>query len=418
MKELNPFQNFCTQLDHVKQYIDKHDHMYIELLKYPQKILEVSLPLKMDNGDINSYTGYRVQHCDVRGPTKGGIRFHPNVDLDEVKALAAWMSMKTAVMNIPFGGAKGGIRINPKKLDIEELERLSRRYASAIAPIIGPEKDIPAPDVYTTPQIMAWMTDTYSMMKGGTISSAFTGKPLEFGGSHGRNEATARGLFFCVLHTCEKLNISISDTCSAIQGYGNAGLHSHKFIQEAGSKVIAVSDSKGAIINEKGLDWKEVFQFKMNNDKKSVVGFPKAETITNEELLELKVDILVPAALENAITSKNAEKIQASIIPEAANGPCTPEADVILHRNGKLVIPDILANGGGVTVSYFEWVQNRNGDHWAEDIVDQKLQHWMKTAFQSVWDEKVKHDIDMRTAAYIVAVTRLVNGYKVRGIWP
>jgi glutamate dehydrogenase/leucine dehydrogenase len=418
MKEMNPFQNFCTHLDHVKEYIDKSDYKYVELLKHPQQILEVSLPLKMDNGDINIYTGYRVQHCDIRGPTKGGIRFHPNVDLDEVKALAAWMSMKTAVMNIPFGGAKGGIRINPKKLDIDALERLSRRYASAIAPIIGPEKDIPAPDVYTTPQIMAWMTDTYSMMKGGTISSAFTGKPLEFGGSHGRNEATARGLFFCILHACKKLDISLSQTCSAIQGYGNAGMFSHKFIQEASSRVIAVSDSKGAILNKKGLDWKEVSQFKKNSDRNSVVGFPKAETITNEELLELKVDILVPAALENAITSKNAEKIHALIIPEAANGPCTPEADVILHRNGKLVIPDILANAGGVTVSYFEWVQNRNGDHWSEDIVDQKLQRWMKTAFQSVWDEKVKHNIDMRIAAYIIAVTRLVNGYKVRGIWP
>jgi len=321
-------------------------------------------------------------------------------------------------MNIPFGGAKGGIRINPKKLDIEELERLSRRYASAIAPLIGPEKDIPAPDVYTTPQIMAWMTDTYSMMKGGTISSVFTGKPLEFGGSHGRREATARGLFFCTLHACEKQNISISHTCSAIQGFGNAGMFSHKFLQEAGSRVIAVSDSKGAILNEKGLDWKEVSQFKMNNDNNSVIGFPKAETITNEELLELKVDILVPAALENAITSKNAEKIQALIIPEAANGPCTPEADIILHRNGKLIIPDILANAGGVTVSYFEWVQNRNGDHWSESVVDQKLQLWMKTAFQVVWDEKIKRGIDMRTAAYVIAVTRLVNGYKVRGIWP
>jgi len=418
MRELNPFQNFCKQLDHVKAHIDKSDHKYVERLKHSQRILEVSLPLKMDNGDINTYTGYRVQHCDVRGPTKGGIRFHPKVDLDEVKALAAWMSMKTAVMNIPYGGAKGGIQVDPKKLSSEELERLSRRYASAIAPLIGPEMDIPAPDVYTTPQIMAWMTDTYSMMKGGTILSAFTGKPLEFGGSHGRNEATARGLFLCTLHACERLNISLSQTGSAIQGYGNAGLYSHKFMQEAGSKVIAVSDSKGAIHNEKGLDWQDVLNFKMSNDNKSVVGFPKAETITNEELLELKVDILIPAALENAITSKNAERIHASIIPEAANGPCTPEADVILHSNGKLVIPDILANAGGVTVSYFEWVQNRNGDHWSEDFIDQKLQRWMKTAFHSVWDEKEKHDVDMRTAAFIIAVTRLVNSYKVRGIWP
>ena len=418
MKEMNPFENFCKQLDQAKAYVLEEDRKYIELLKHPQRILEVSLPLKMDNGDIRVFTGYRVQHSDIRGPTKGGIRFHPNVDLDEVKALAAWMSIKTAVVNIPFGGAKGGIRVDPKILSIGELERLSRRYVSAIAPLIGPEKDIPATDLYTTPQIMALMTDTYSMMQGGTILGAFTGKPLEFGGSHGRSEATARGISLCTLQACAKLGISVSQTTSAIQGYGNAGANVHKFMQDAGSRVIAVSDSRGAILNMKGMDWREVLNYKLGSDNKSVVGFPEAETITNEELIELDVDILVPAALENAITSKNAERIRATIIAEAANGPCTPEADLILHRNKKLVIPDILANAGGVTVSYFEWVQNRNGDHWSEEVIDEKLKRWMKTAFNSVWEEKEKHDVDMRAAAYIIAVTRLVNNYKVRGIWP
>jgi glutamate dehydrogenase/leucine dehydrogenase len=418
MKEFNPFDNFCKQLDQVVPYITEEDRRYIMLLKHPQRILEVSLPVKMDNGAIEFFTGYRVQHSDVRGPTKGGIRFHPNVDLDEVKALAAWMSMKTAVVNVPFGGAKGGIRVDPKSLSQGELEHLSRRYASAISPLIGPEKDIPAPDVYTTPQIMAWMTDTYSMMRGVTILGAFTGKPLEFGGSHGRNEATAHGVFLCVTLACKKLGLSISRTTSAIQGYGNAGVFSHRFMQDAGSKVIAVSDSRGAILNEKGLDWQRVLHHKQSSEVRSVIGFPEAETMTNEELLELDVDVLIPAALENAITSGNADRIRAAILAEAANGPCTPEADVILNGKEKLVIPDILANAGGVTVSYFEWVQNRNGDHWSEEVVDERLKRWMREAFSSVWEEKEKHGVDMRTAAFIVAVRRLVNSYKVRGIWP
>ena len=418
MTETNPFENFCKQLDNVKKYLPEEDYQYVELLKSPQRILEVSIPVVMDSGKIKIFTGYRVQHSDIRGPTKGGIRFHPDVNLDEVKALAAWMSMKTAVMNLPYGGAKGGIAVNPKELSLGEIERLSRRYASAIEPIIGPEKDIPAPDVYTTPQIMAWMTDTYSMIQGGTILSSFTGKPLEFGGSHGRNESTARGLFLCTVYACNKLGISISQTRCAIQGYGNAGSNSHMFLQGAGAKVIAVSDSQGAILDENGLDWKKVLEHKLKSKNRSVSGFPGAKTISNEKLLELDVDILIPAALENVITSKNAGKVRAKIISEAANGPCTPEADNILFRNGKIVIPDILANAGGVTVSYFEWVQNRNGDHWSEEFVNEKLERWMKSAFEAVWAEKEKHNIDMRTAAGIIAVKRLVNSYRVRGIWP
>jgi glutamate dehydrogenase/leucine dehydrogenase len=326
--------------------------------------------------------------------------------------------MKNAVLNLPYGGAKGGITVNPKMLSSSELERLSRRYASAIAPIIGPEKDIPAPDVYTNPQIMAWMTDTYSMMKGRTIHGVFTGKPMEFGGSHGRMEATARGLFLCTQYACEKLGISLNKTRSAVQGFGNAGVYSHKFLQEAGSKVVGVSDSRGAIYKKNGLDWEEVLEHKRTSEEKSVVGFPNADSISNEQLIELDVDILVPAAMENVITSENAGRVKASVIPEAANGPCTPRADTILHRDGRVVIPDILANAGGVTVSYFEWVQNRNGDHWSEEFVEEKLQRWIKAAFESVWELKDEHNVEMRTAAGIIAITRIVNSYKVRGIWP
>ena len=415
---MNPFENFCTQLNNVKKYFPEKDHTYIEILKYPQRVVEVCLPLRMDDKTIKIYTGYRVQHSDIRGPTKGGIRFHPRVNLDEVKALAAWMTMKTAVMNLPFGGAKGGIAVNPAELSEGELERLSRRYATAIAPVIGPEKDIPAPDVYTNPKIMAWMTDTYSMMQGRTIHGVFTGKPMEFGGSHGRLEATARGLFLCITHACERLGVSINNTKAAIQGYGNAGAYSHKFLQEAGSCVIAVSDSKGAIMDEKGLDVQKVLDHKTKSQKRSVIGFPGSKTITNEQLLELNVDILVPAALENVVTSKNAKGIRASIVAEAANGPCTPEADDILHKKNIAVIPDILANAGGVTVSYFEWVQNRNGDHWSEEYVNEKLASWMKAAFDMVWKMKEENKIDMRTAAGIVAIKRLVKSYEFRGIWP
>ena len=415
---MNPFENFCTQLNNVKKYFPEKDHTYIEILKYPQRVVEVCLPLRMDDKTIKIYTGYRVQHSDIRGPTKGGIRFHPRVNLDEVKALAAWMTMKTAVMNLPFGGAKGGIAVNPAELSEGELERLSRRYATAIAPVIGPEKDIPAPDVYTNPKIMAWMTDTYSMMQGRTIHGVFTGKPMEFGGSHGRLEATARGLFLCITHACERLGVSINNTKAAIQGYGNAGAYSHKFLQEAGSRVIAVSDSKGAIIDEKGLDVQKVLDHKTKSQKRSVIGFPGSKTITNEQLLELNVDILVPAALENVVTSKNAKGIRASIVAEAANGPCTPEADDILHKKNIAIIPDILANAGGVTVSYFEWVQNRNGDHWSEEYVNEKLASWMKAAFDMVWKMKEENKIDMRTAAGIVAIKRLVKSYEFRGIWP
>jgi len=416
--ENNAFDNFCMQIDNVAHFVSTEDRKYLEVLKHPQRTYQFSLPVVMDDGSLKIYSGYRVQHNDIRGPTKGGIRFHPQVDLDLVKALAAWMSMKTAVLNLPYGGAKGGIAVNPKQLSARELEILSRRYASAIAKFIGPEVDIPAPDVNTNPKIMAWMTDTYSMLAGKTVTAAFTGKPLEFGGSHGRTEATARGLVLCTEYACKKLGKSLGASTCAIQGYGNAGVYSAKYLSEAGARIIAVSDSRGAVIDESGLDWMAVYDHKQQNDQRSVVGFPGTREITNEELIELDVDILVPAALENVITSENAERVPAGIIPEAANGPVTPEADEILEKNGKLVIPDILANAGGVAVSYYEWVQNRNGDHWSAESVDKKLQRWMEAAFNSVWALKEEYEVDMRSAADILAVRRIVNAYRVRGIWP
>jgi glutamate dehydrogenase/leucine dehydrogenase len=418
MKESNPFDNFCTQVEKAGKFIPEENRKYLELLKHPQRIFQFSLPVVMDSGELRIFSGYRVQHSDIRGPTKGGIRFHPGVDLDEVKALAAWMTMKTAVLNIPYGGAKGGVRVNPKELSERELEALSRRYSAAVAKFIGPEVDIPAPDVYTSPQIMAWMTDTYSMIAGKTVTGAYTGKPMEFGGSHGRSEATARGLFLCTQYACERLGKSILGAKVAVQGFGNAGYHSARFMAEAGAKIVAVSDSKGAIYNPKGLDWKAVLEHKQRSAGRSVAGFPSAEGIEGGDLLELEADIFVPAALENAVTSENAAKVKASIVSEAANGPVTPEADAFLHRSGKTVIPDILANAGGVLVSYYEWVQNRNGDHWSEEYVDDKLRRWMKAAFDNVWQLKITHNVDMRTAAGILAVSRIVSAYKVRGIWP
>ena len=417
-QELNPFDSFCTQIDKAGKFIPEEDRKYLQLLKHPQRIYQFALPVIMDSGEIKIFPGYRVQHSDIRGPTKGGIRFHPQVNLDEVKALASWMTMKTAVLNLPYGGAKGGVRVNPKELSSRELESLSRRYAAAVAKFIGPEVDIPAPDVYTSPQIMAWMTDTYSMMAGKTATAAFTGKPMEFGGSHGRSEATARGLFLCTRHVCERLGKSILNAKVAVQGYGNAGYNSARFMSEAGAKVVAVSDSIGAIYNAGGLDGEAVLNYKQSNARRTVTGFPGGENISGQDLLELDVDILVPAALENAITSENVSRIKAPVIAEAANGPVTPEADMLLNQNGKTVIPDILANSGGVLVSYYEWVQNRNGDHWSEEYIDDRLQRWMKAAFDNVWQLKVKHSVDMRTAAGVLAVTRIVDTYKVRGIWP
>jgi len=385
-------------------------------LRVPERELIVHFPVRMDNGEIQMFTGYRVQHCTVRGPGKGGIRFHPDVTLEEVRALAMWMTWKTAVVGIPYGGAKGGVVCDPKQMSIQELERLTRRYTTEISIIIGPESDIPAPDVNTNPQTMAWLMDTYSMNVGHTVPAVVTGKPLELGGSVGRHEATARGCQFTIRRAARHLGLDLSRATAVIQGYGNAGSIAARLLAEDGVRVVAVSDSKGGIYNPKGLDPMAVLRWKQETG--SVVGYDEADTVTNAELLELPCDILIPAALENQLTAQNAPRIRARIIGEAANGPTTPEADAILYDRGIFVIPDILANAGGVTVSYFEWVQDLQYLFWDEVEVNRRLEQVMNRAFDEVIALAQKHKVNNRIAAYILAVDRVARATMLRGIWP
>ncbi|MBI2252016.1 MAG: Glu/Leu/Phe/Val dehydrogenase [Armatimonadetes bacterium] len=396
-----------------KMNLDKNIH---EILKSPKRILEVSFPVKMDNGTIKVFTGYRVQHNTARGPAKGGIRYHPDVTLDEVKALAMWMTWKCAVVAIPYGGAKGGVICNPKEMSLGELERLTRRYASEISIIIGPERDIPAPDVYTNPQVMAWIMDTYSMNKGYSVPGVVTGKPISIGGSEGRNEATARGCVYIIEEAVKNLKISLKGVKAVVQGFGNAGSIAADLLEKEGCRVIAVSDSKGGIYDENGLDISKLLNYKKETG--TVAGYNQSKKITNEELLELPCDILVPAALENVITKKNANHIKAKIIAEAANGPTTPEADEMLFKNKVMILPDILANAGGVTVSYFEWIQDLQANFWNEEQVNNKLKEIMTKAFRSVLEISQKYKCDMRTAAYILAVGRVAEAINLRGIFP
>ena len=386
------------------------------MIKYPERILSVSVPVRMDTGKVVRFEGYRVQHSTMRGPAKGGIRFHPNVTMDEVKALATWMTWKCAVVNIPYGGGKGGVTCNPKEMSMGELERLSRRYASSILPIIGPEKDIPAPDVYTTPQIMAWIMDTYSMNKGYPVPGVVTGKPISIGGSLGRNEATARGVFYTTLSSCEHLKIDPKKATVVVQGFGNAGSIAAELFHSIGAKVVAVSDTSGCIYNPKGLDIPAAVAFKARTGR--LAGFPESTPIKPEELLALECDILVPAALENAITEANAGAVRAKIISEAANGPVTPEADRILDQKGVFLIPDILCNAGGVTVSYFEWVQDENHLFWDEQDVNAKLEKIMKRSFADVLRIHVEKKVNMRLAANMLGVSRVAEACKVRGLYP
>jgi glutamate dehydrogenase/leucine dehydrogenase len=387
-----------------------------EILRIPERALIVKIPVRMDNGQVKVFIGYRVQHSTVLGPSKGGIRYHPQVSLDEVKALASWMTWKCATVGIPYGGAKGGVECDPKKLSLRELEGITRRFTSEISMIIGPEKDIPAPDVYTNAQTMAWIMDTFSMNKGYCVPGVVTGKPLSIGGSLGRNEATARGCVFTIMEASKHLGMNLSNATCAVQGYGNAGSIAAKLIHDLGTKVIAISDSKGGIVNVNGLDPTLVMKFK--NETGSVVGYKGSDKISNEELLELKCDVLIPAALENVITTKNASKIKAKIVAEAANGPTTPEADTILYNNNVFVLPDILANAGGVTVSYFEWCQNVQVLYWTEEDVNSRLQSIMTKSFKNVLETSVKRKENMRTAAYIIAVGRVAEAYKLRGLFP
>ncbi len=386
------------------------------VLREPRRELTVHFPVHMDDGNVQVFTGYRVQHNLGRGPAKGGIRYHQDVSLDEVKALAMWMTWKCAVVGIPYGGGKGGVVVDPKKLSKKELEGLSRRFFTEISVLIGPERDIPAPDVNTTPQIMAWFMDTYSMHAGYTVPGVVTGKPISLGGSEGRNEATARGCVFTVVKAAEHLGIDLHRATVAVQGYGNAGAIAAQLMRAEGSTIVAVSDSTGGIRNMAGLDPDKVLAWKKEHG--TVQGFPGSEDISNAELLETQCDVLIPAAYENQITARNAANVKAKIVAEAANGPTTPEADEILHDRGVFMIPDILCNAGGVTVSYFEWVQDLNRDHWTEVEVNAKLKVIMDKAFAEVLAQSQKHSVNMRTGAYLNAVQRVADATALRGLYP
>jgi len=387
-----------------------------EMIKYPERVLTVTVPVRMDDGHIRRFEAYRVQHSTARGPAKGGIRFHPQVSLDEVKALATWMTWKCAVVNIPFGGGKGGVTCDPKHMSQGELERLTRRYTSAILPLIGPDQDIPAPDVYTNSQTMAWIMDTYSMTKGFTIPGVVTGKPISLGGSLGRNEATGRGVFYTIQCACDHLGMPLVGATVAVQGFGNAGSVAAQLLHEAGAKIIAVSDSSGCVYNRNGLDVPELIHMKMITGQ--VNGFPGSEPIEPAALLALKCDILIPAALENAVTGENASAVGARIIAEAANGPLTPAADRILEKKGAFVIPDILCNAGGVTVSYFEWVQDEQHLFWEAKDVYERLEKVMKTAFRDVLKIHLDRHVPMRIAANMLGISRVAEAVKIRGIYP
>ena len=413
MANQNPFEIVQKQLDRCAEIL-KLDPDVRAILGVPQREIHVSLPVRMDDGSIKVFQGFRVQYNDARGPTKGGIRFHPDETIDTVRALAAWMTWKCALLDLPLGGAKGGVVCNPTKMSQGELERLSRSYIQAILQFIGPDKDIPAPDVYTNPQVMAWMMDEYSRIAGKCQFGVITGKPLCLGGSAGRGDATARGGLYTVREAARQCNINLREATVAIQGYGNAGYYAAALCKSLfGCKIVAVSDSKGGICSKEGLEPGAVLDHKAKTT--SVIDFPNTEPISNEELLGLEVDILVPAALENVITEKNAPSIKAKILAELANGPTTPEADDILYKNGVHVIPDFLCNAGGVTCSYFEMVQNFYMYYWDEKEVHERLDNKMSVAYHSVLNTSRKYGINMREAAYVIAVERVVEAMKLRG---
>ena len=413
MEKKNAFEVACQQLDLVAKELKLEPEVH-SILRQPMRELRFTLPVRMDNGKVKIFQGFRVQYNDARGPTKGGIRFHPEETIDTIRALAAWMTWKCAVVDIPYGGAKGGIICNPKEMSKGELERLSRAYIDKLYLTIGSEKDIPAPDVYTNPQIMAWMMDEYSKLKGYNSPGVITGKPLSIGGSLGREDATARGALFTVREAAKYLKLDLAKATVAIQGYGNAGSFMAILTKKLfGSKIVAISDSKGGIYNPKGLDPYVVAEHKKKSG--SVIGFPGTKKISNKDILELKVDILCPCALENVITEENAKNIQARIIAEVANGPTTPEADKILSQKKTFVIPDFLCNSGGVVVSYFEWVQNNSGYYWKEKEVHQRLDENITNAFTNVLNVSIVRKTDLRLAAYVVAVERVIEAMKIRG---
>lgn len=411
-ESLNSYEIVQKQIDTAAKMLNLPQNI-IEILKRPKRVLTVNYPVRLDDGTIEVFEGYRSQHNDALGPTKGGIRFHPDVTLDEVKALSMWMTFKCGVVGLPYGGGKGGVIADPRNYSQAEKERMSRGFMEAIADFVGPDKDIPAPDVYTNAQVMGWMMDTYSKLNGKYSPAVITGKPLSIGGSKGRNEATARGCVITIQQALKELGLPIENATVAIQGFGNAGRVAARLLSDLGCKIVAISDSQGGIYDSKGLHVDDVIECK---NEGCIADYANAERrITSEELLELDVDVLIPAALENVITSQNAECIQAKVIAEAANGPCTPDADEILNKKGTLVIPDILANAGGVTVSYFEWVQNLSHFYWTEKEVNVRLYEKMVTAYEEVRDMSEKYSVDKRTGAFMVSLLKIAEAMEARG---
>ncbi len=414
LDEHNPFEAMMSRFDRAAELLDLDPGIY-KILRNPEKQLTVSIPVQMDNGDVEVFTGYRVLYNTSRGPAKGGIRFDMQVNLEEVKALAAWMTWKCAVVNLPFGGAKGGVICDPSVLSVGELERLTRRYTSNIISLLGPDSDVPAPDVNTNERVMAWVMDTYSMHMRHTASAVVTGKPLELGGSAGRKEATGRGCMIVTREALKELGMPVRGTTVAVQGFGNVGSIAAMLLEREGCRITAIGDRTGGVHNPQGVDIAAAIEYVRRN--RDLAGFSGGDPITNDELLTLDVDVLLPAAMENVITSKNAPKLQAKIICEGANGPTTATADAILEEKGILVIPDILANAGGVTVSYFEWVQNRGGYYWTEETVNTRLEEIMTRSFGDVRALARQHKVTMRTAAYMLAISRVSTVHKLRGIY-
>jgi len=412
--EENPFEAMMSRFDYAAKRLSLDAGLY-KVLRNPEKQITVSIPVQRDGGDVDVFTGYRVLYNTSRGPAKGGIRFDMNVNLDEVTALAAWMTWKCAVVNIPFGGAKGGVICDPTTMSMGELERLTRRYTAAIIDTLGPDSDVPAPDVNTNERVMAWIMDTYSMHKRHTVTAVVTGKPVAMGGSEGRREATGRGCMIVTLEALKRLGMPVKGARVAVQGFGNVGSVAAGLLAAQGATIVAVGDKSGGLYNAKGFDVKDLVAW--TREKKLLEGYAKGEAITNEQLLGCDCDVLVPAAMENVITSKNAGSIQAKIICEGANGPTTAKADAILEQKGIFVIPDILANAGGVTVSYFEWVQDRSGYFWDEDTVNRRLERIMVTSFDEVAGMADKHAVNMRIAAYMLSIDRVAAVHRLRGMY-
>jgi glutamate dehydrogenase (NAD(P)+) len=413
---LGPWGMFLEQLERVEPHLGPLA-AWIDTLRHPKRCLIVDVPVRMDDGRIRHFEGFRVQHNLSRGPGKGGVRFHPDVTLSEVMALSAWMTVKNAAVNLPYGGAKGGVRVNPAELSMPELERLTRRYTSEIGSIIGPDRDIPAPDVNTNEQIMAWMMDTYSINQGSTQTGVVTGKPISMGGSLGRKDATGRGCYVVAREAMQRLGMPMEGARIAIQGFGNVGNAAARIFHDAGAKIVAIQDAAGTIANSKGINPHALLGF-LNGNPRALLDYPEAEVIANADFWGVDCDLLLPAALENQITAANAGQVRAKLIIEGANGPTTPQAEDILNANGCIVLPDVLANAGGVTVSYFEWVQNASSFFWTEKDINDRLDRVLTEAFQGIWDLAAARKVNLRTATYIMACSRVLEARAMRGIYP